>query len=87
MNHVTTEREDFTPTKIKQEPQSSFWERMELRMSQPPPSPALFDGDPAQYLRFKANHRDQAESKTSLSDSKKHELFNGLHYWKSTKGY
>ena len=56
-------------------------------MSQSPPSPALFDGDPAQYLRLRANHRDQAESKTSLSESEKNELLNDLHYWKSTKGY
>ena len=71
MNHVTTEREDCTPTRTKQEPQSSFWEKKELRMSQPPPSPSPFEGDPAQYLWFRANFSDQVESKTSLSDSEK----------------
>ena len=48
---------------------------MELRMSQPPPSPAPFDGDPAQYLWFRANFRDQVESKTSVSDSAKMQRF------------
>ena len=53
------------------EPQATFWERMELRLSQPPPEPSPFDGDPAKYLRFRANFRDQVESKKSLSDSER----------------
>ena len=40
-------------------------------MSQPPPTPAPFDGDPAQYLQFRSNFGDQVESKISLSDSEK----------------
>ena len=44
---------------------------MELRMSQPPPEPTPFDGDPARYLRFQANVRDEVESKASLTDSEK----------------
>ena len=71
MNPVIAEREVGTTTRFKQEPQPSFWERMELRMSRPPPTPAPFDGDPAQYLRFRANFKDQVESKLSLSDSEK----------------
>ena len=53
------------------EPQATFWERMELRLSQPPPEPSPFDGDPAKYLRFRANFRDQVESKKSLSGSER----------------
>ena len=53
------------------EPQATFWERMELRLSQPPPEPSPFDGDPAKYLRFRANFRDQVECKKSLSDSER----------------
>ena len=45
------------------EPQATFWERMELRLSQPPPEPSLFHGDPAKHLRFRANFRDQVECK------------------------
>ena len=40
-------------------------------MSQPPPIPTPLDGDPAKYLRFRANFRDQVESKASLTDSEK----------------
>ena len=53
------------------EPQATFWERMELRLSQPPPEPSLFDGDPARYLRFRENFRDQVEPKKALSDSER----------------
>ena len=53
------------------EPQASFWERMELRLSQPSPELAPFDGDPAKYLRFRPNFRDQVECKKSLSDSER----------------
>ena len=45
------------------EPQATFWERMELRLSQPPPETSPFDGDPAKYLRFRANFGDQVECK------------------------
>ena len=44
---------------------------MELRLSQPPPEPSPFDGDSAKYLPFRANFRDQIESKKSLSDSER----------------
>ena len=44
---------------------------MELRLSQPPPEPSPFDGDSAKYLPFRANFRDQVESKKSLSDSER----------------
>ena len=44
---------------------------MGLRMSQVPPTPASFDGDPAQYLQFRSNFGDQVETKVSLSDSEK----------------
>ena len=71
MNPVIAERGVGTTTGFKQEPQPSFWERMELKISRPPPTPALFDGDRAQYLRFRANFKDQVESKLSLSDSEK----------------
>ena len=53
------------------EPQATFWERMELRLSQPPPEPSPFDGDPAKYLRFRANFRDQVEFKKALSYSRR----------------
>ena len=56
------------------EPQATFWERMEPRQSQPPPEPSPFDADPAKYLQFRANFRDQVEVKKSLSDSE------GLNY-------
>ena len=52
-------------------PQTGFWEKMELRMTQPPPAPTPFDGDPVKYLRFRANFRDQVESRASLTDSEK----------------
>ena len=44
---------------------------MELRPSQPSPEFAPFDGDPAKYLPFRANFRDQVECKKSLSDSER----------------
>ena len=40
-------------------------------MSQPPPIPSPFDGNPAKYLRFRANFRDQVESKASLTNGEK----------------
>ena len=52
-------------------PPAAFWEKMELRMTQPPPVPAPFDGDPSRYLRFRADFRDQVESRASLTDSEK----------------
>ena len=62
---------DYNSSKIYDGADATFWERMELRMSQPPPTPAPFDGDPAQYLRFRSNFGDRVESKISLSDSEK----------------
>ena len=35
--------------------QASFWENIELRMTQPPLKPTPFDGDSSRYLRFRAN--------------------------------
>ena len=49
----------------------SFWEKMEIRMTQPAPCPTPFDGDPKKYLRFRASFRDQIESRISLSESEK----------------
>ena len=69
-NHDIIECKDST-TESHSKPQVAFWEKLELRMSQPPPIPTPFDGDPAKYLRFRANFRDQVESKTSLTDSEK----------------
>ena len=37
------------------EHQATLWEWMKLRLSQPSTEPAPFDGDPAKYLRFRAN--------------------------------
>ena len=51
--------------------QASFWERMELRMTQPPPRPTQFDGNPSRYLSFRASFRDQVESSASLNDNEK----------------
>ena len=69
-NHDIIECKDSI-TESHSKPQVAFWERLELRMSQPPPIPTPFDGDPAKYLRFRANFRDQVESKASLTDSEK----------------
>ena len=44
---------------------------MELRLSQPSPGLAPFDGDPAKYLQFRSNFRDQVECKKPLSDSER----------------
>ena len=71
VNNMIPKGVDYNSSKIYDGAHASFWERMELRMSQPPPTPAPFDGDPAQYLRFRSNFGDQVESKTSLSDSEK----------------
>ncbi|XP_067045500.1 uncharacterized protein [Acropora muricata] len=71
VNNVTPKGVDYNSSKIYDETHASFWERMELRMSQPPPTPAPFDGNPAQYLRFRSNFGDQVENKISLSDSEK----------------
>ena len=38
---------------------------------QPPPAPTPFDGDPSQYLWFRANFRDQEEHRASLTDREK----------------
>ena len=40
-------------------------------MAQPPPAITSFDGDPARYLWFRANFRDHAEARASLTDSEK----------------
>ena len=48
---------------------------MELRLSQPPPEPAPFDGNPAKYLRCRANFQDQVECNKFLSDSEKMSYF------------
>ena len=69
-NHDIIECKDST-TESHSKPQVAFWEKLELRMSQPPPIPTPFDGDPAKYLRFRVNFRDQVESKASLTDSEK----------------
>ena len=53
------------------EPQATFWEWMKLRLSQPSPKLAPFDGDPAKYLRFRANFWDRVECKKSLSESER----------------
>ena len=71
MNHESAESKDSTVTRTEHKPQAAFWEKMELRMSQPPPEPTPFDGDSARYLRFRANFRDQVESKVTLTDSEK----------------
>ena len=60
-----------TTTLGRGNPQAAFLEKMELRMSQPPPKPCPFDGDPAKYLRFSTNFKDQVENKASLTDSEK----------------
>ena len=44
---------------------------MELRMMQTPPAPTPLDSDPAWFLRFRANFRDQVESRASLSEGEK----------------
>ena len=51
--------------------QTSLLEKMELRMSQPPPKPVPFDGNPIAYLRFRSNFREQVESRNSLTDGEK----------------
>ena len=71
VNNVTPKGVDYNSSKIYDETHASFWERMELRISQPPSTPAPFDGNPAQYLRFRSNFGDQVENKISLSDSEK----------------
>ena len=71
VNNVTPKGVDYNSSNFYDETHASFWERMELRMSQPPPTPAPFDGNPAQYLRFRSNFGDQVENKISLSDSEK----------------
>ena len=71
VNNMIPKGVDYNSSKISDGAHASFWERMELRMSQPPPTPAPSDGDPAQYLRFRSNFGDQVESKICLSDSDK----------------
>ena len=71
VNNVTAKGVDYNSSKIYDETHASFWERMELQMSQLPPTPAPFDGDPAQYLQFRSNFGDQVKSKISLSDGEK----------------
>ena len=71
VNNMIPKGVDYNSSKIYDGAHASFWERMELRMSQPPATPAPFDGNPAQYLRFRSNFVDQVESKISLSDSEK----------------
>ena len=61
VNNMISKGVDYNSSKIYDEAHASFWERMELRMFQPPPTPAPFDGDPAQYLRFRSNFGDQVE--------------------------
>ena len=50
---------------------AAFWQKMEMRMSQPPPRPTPFDGDSSKYLQFRTNFRDQVENRSSLTDSEK----------------
>ena len=44
---------------------------MELRLTQPTPTPIISNGDAARYLRFKTEFEDQVESRASLTDSAK----------------
>ena len=69
MNQDIAEGRTNTAAWTNSEPRPGFWEKMELRMTQPPPAPTPFDGDPVRYLRFRANFRDQVESRASLTDS------------------
>ena len=71
VNQVAAEGDSYTIAKANYEPRADFWEKMELRMMQPPPAPTPFDGDPSRYLRFRANFRDQVENRASLTDSEK----------------
>ena len=71
VNPDTAEGETSTAAKANCKPPAELWEKMELRMTQPPPAITPFDGDPAWYLRFRANFRDQVETRASLTDSEK----------------
>lgn len=71
VNQVAAEGDSHTIAKANYEPRADFWEKMELRMMQPPPAPTPFDGDPSRYLRFRANFRDQVENRASLTGSEK----------------
>ena len=71
MNQVAAEGDPHAIVQANYEPRTDFWEKMELRMMQPPPAPTPFDGDPSRYLRFRANFRDQVEDRASLTDSEK----------------
>ena len=57
--------ETSTASKVNREPPAGLWEKMELRMMQPPPAITPFVGDPAR--RFRANFRDQVETRASLT--------------------
>jgi len=71
VNQVAADGDSYTIAKANYEPRADYWEKMELRMMQPPPAPTPFDGDPSRYLRFRTNFRDQVENRTSLTDSEK----------------
>ena len=77
LRNVQTRQESVqvaqTPSKKEMgcEPRANLWEWLKLRLSQPSPELAPFDGDPANYLRLRANFRDRVECKKSLSDSKR----------------
>ena len=50
VNPDTAEGETSTAAKANREPPADLWEKMELRMTQPPPAIIPFDGDPTWYL-------------------------------------
>ena len=47
VSHVAAEGDSYTIAKANYEPRADFWEKMELRMMQPPAAPTPFDGDPS----------------------------------------
>ena len=69
VNHVKQPNISFVEPNCKS--QEGFWEKMELRLTQPSPTPIIFNGHPARYLRFRAEFQDQVESRASLTDLEK----------------
>ena len=69
VHHVKLPNINFVEPNCKS--QEGFWEKMELRLTQPSPTPIIFNGDPARYPRFRAEFQDQVESRALLTDLEK----------------
>ena len=69
VHHVKQPKINFVELTVNRK--KVFGKKLELRLTQPSPTPIIFNVDPARYLRFSAEFQDQVESRASLTDLEK----------------